>query len=327
MNIHAIIHEQIDWDGTIKSFQLKERNEIGDLWIAFPGDYDTQRNGPFHFLDHEYETYFNDKVANCRHIRISKDNFYHQGEDFIFKTEWHRITTERAHLTYYALYLPQFAVPSEIRVADPYKAGKEFTRTVFRDDEKNRFVLYIECSSNYGVFSFNLFICFHKDVAAFKEATYEDNKTVDFYKHLDPIEWVRSQEERDTVNNFFIHTTYSNHDMGDTYNVNQAGAVGPSSSANHNTFNQQMNSLPVNTNYDQLAEEFEILKKHLGPKANTAEQYAAVGAIAGAEEAAKTKDGNKIINGLSTAGKWVFDAATEIGVDLAAEVIKRSIGM
>jgi hypothetical protein len=40
MNINAIIHEQIDWYETAKSFQFKAMHSIGDLWIAFPSDYD-----------------------------------------------------------------------------------------------------------------------------------------------------------------------------------------------------------------------------------------------------------------------------------------------
>ena len=326
MNIHAIIHEQIDWDGTIKSFQFKERDEIGDLWIAFPGDYDGQRNSPFYFLDREYETNFHSKVANSRHVRIAKENFYQQDNETIFQTKWHKITTKWGETTYYALYLPEYAVPSEIKVTDPYKSAKEFTRSVFRDDEKNRFVIYIECSSRYGVFSFDLWIRFQRDQLNFGTALYQDAKTVEFYKHLN-ADWVLAEQDRGAVNNFFIQNGDLNQNMRDTYNVNQAGAVGPGSSSNNNTFNQQQNTLPENTNYNDLKEQLITLKKHLSSIANGSEQYAAIAKVAGAEEAAEKQDGNKVILMLSTAGKWVFDAAKDIGVDLAAEVIKKSMGI
>ncbi len=58
MQINSIIHDQVEWDGTIKSFQIKEKDQYGDLWIAFPEDYAEKRNGPFFFLDSEYETLF-----------------------------------------------------------------------------------------------------------------------------------------------------------------------------------------------------------------------------------------------------------------------------
>jgi len=327
VNIHAIIHEQIDWDGTIKSFQLKERDNIGDLWIAFPGDYNEPRNGPFYFLDHEYETYFQDKIASCRHIGIAPGNFYRDGEDYIFKTEWHRVPTLRNHLTYYALYLPEFAIPTEIVLGDPYSDGKEFSRTVFRDDEKNRFVIYIECSSKYGIFSFDLFSRFHRDEDGFKHADYSDKNTVGFYKHLNPFDWFQLESDKQEVNKFFIQTAQIQHQVGDTYHVNQAGAVGPGSSASNNTFNQQVNSLPENTDYGRLSEELGALKKHLRSSAESPEQFTAIATIADAEEAAKKRDGSKIMRTLASVGKWAFDAATEIGTDIAAEVIKKSMGI
>ena len=158
--------------------------------------------------------------------------------------------TLRSYLTYYALYLPEFGVPTEIRFSDPYTNGKEYSRTVFRDDEKNRFVLYIECSSKFGAFSFDTFAKFHFDKDNFKNASYQDDKTVDFYKHLDPVEFFSSERDKHAVSNFFIQAKHYNNNMGDTYNVNQAGAVGPGSSVNINTFNQQVNSLPENTDYN-----------------------------------------------------------------------------
>jgi hypothetical protein len=165
---------------------IKEKADFGDLWVAFPGDYDTEMDGPFLFLDKEYETWFQDKRANCRHVRIAAENFYRNGNDFIFRTEWHRVPTERDALTYYALYLPEYAVPTEIHFTDPYANGKEYSRTAHRDDLKKRFVLYIECTSRLGKFSFDMFVRFRHDKANFKNASYEDNKTVDFYKHFDP---------------------------------------------------------------------------------------------------------------------------------------------
>src|ERR1700744_1745858 len=121
MQINAIIHEQIEWDGSIKSFQLKEREDLGDLWVAFPGDYDDEPNGPFHFLEREYETWYNEKRASCACRRIASCNFYMEDGDYIFKTGWHRISTKEHQLTYYSLYLPEFAVPIEISFSDPFE--------------------------------------------------------------------------------------------------------------------------------------------------------------------------------------------------------------
>jgi hypothetical protein len=115
--------------------------------------------------------------------------------------------------------------------------------------------------------------------------------------------------------------------MGDIYNVEQAGAVGPGASATNNTFIQNKNTLPVDTDYQKLSEELAKLKVHLANIAKGADQWTAIGTVESAEAAAKAKDGNKVFKTLATAGKWVFDAATELGVALAAEVIKKSMGL
>ncbi|OSZ79431.1 hypothetical protein CAP35_14610 [Chitinophagaceae bacterium IBVUCB1] len=114
--------------------------------------------------------------------------------------------------------------------------------------------------------------------------------------------------------------------MGDQYNINQAGAVGPNSSANNNVFNQTNYTLPDNTNYELLSSELAKLKQELIGKATLPEHYIAIGEVANAEEATKNKDGNKVVKSLLTAGKWVLDAATNIGTNVVAEIINKQIG-
>jgi hypothetical protein len=324
MNINAIIHEQIDWDGTAKAFQLKADQSIGDLWVAFPKDYSGERNAPFYFLDKDYETAFHSKKTNCRQVKISDRNFYQSGSDTIFKTTWQRIPTERQSLTYYALYLPEFATPTEIKVTDTRDTNRQFSKNVFRDDEKNRYVVYIECRSKFGQFNFNIFCRFHFDNNDFATSTYHDPQTIEFYDHLDHWEWIVSTDEAEKVKQFF--ETNNHYHIGNQYNVNQAGAVGSNSSATDTTFNQLNNSLPGNTNYEQLAIELSELKQLLLSKASNADQYKAIGEVAQAEEAAKEKNGNKVVKSLQSAGKWVLDSAKDIGTDVLAEVIKQQIG-
>ncbi len=324
MNINAIIHEQIDWDGTAKAFQLQASQSIGDLWVAFPTDYSGERNAPFYFLDKEYESIYLSKTANCRQIKLSDKNFYQRGEDYIFETKWQRVPTERQSLTYYALYLPEYAIPTEIFVTDTRDANKQFSKNVFRDDEKSRFVIYVECTSKFGQFNFNIYCRFHFDKNIFSTSKYHDNKTVDFYAHHEEWKWLISKDEIEQVEQFFITNHF--YQMGDQYNVNQAGAVGPNSSAVNNTFNQLNNSLPADTNYEELANELKELRQALLARASNPKHYTAIGEIAQAEEAAKVKNGAKVINSLLSAGKWALDVAKEIGKDVLAEVIKKQIG-
>ena len=115
--------------------------------------------------------------------------------------------------------------------------------------------------------------------------------------------------------------------MGDqhNYNINQAAAVGPNSNASNNTFNQQNISLPNNFNYEGLLGELAILKKTLIANASTPEHFLSIAELTNAEEASKSKNGNKVIQHLTSAGKWVFDFATKVGVSLVAEILKTQV--
>jgi hypothetical protein len=325
MNINAIIHEQIDWDGTAKAFHLKADQSIGDFWIAFPTDYLGERNAPFYFLDKEYETIFQSKRANCRQKKLSNRNFYQRGDDYVFKTTWQRIPTQWQAITYYALYLPEFAIPTVIDVTDTRDTSRQFSKNVFRDDEKNRYIVYIECTSKFGQFNFDIFCRFHFDKDHFETSTYHDPKTVDFYADLDHWKWMVSKDEAEKVEQFFV--TNNHYHMRDQYNVNQAGAIGPKSAAIENTFNQQNNSLPENTDYEQLATELIELRQLLLMRASDVEHFKAISEVAQAEDAARQKNGNKVMKSLLSAGKWVLDAAKEVSTGVLAEVIKKQMGI
>jgi hypothetical protein len=325
MNINAIILEQIEWDGTAKAFQLNADQSIGDLWIAFPEDYSQKRNAPFYFLDKEYEAKYQSKLANCREIRLAPKNFYQADNEFIFKTTWQRIPTISKATTYYALYLPEFAIPTEIKVTDTRNPEKEFSKNVFRDDEKNRFVTYIECSSKFGQFNFNIFCKFHFDKTAFSTSKYVDAKTKPFYAPADHWKWMMEEDDVKEIEQIFITHNHNYTTMGDQYNVEKAGAVGPFASADNTTFNE-VQLLPDNTNYNELTKEIAELKAYLLSKATSPEHYSAIGEVAKAEEAAKSKEGNKVLKSLRAAGKWVLDGARDVATGVLAEIVKSHMG-
>ena len=80
----------------------------------------------------------------------------------------------------------------------------------------------------------------------------------------------------------------------------------------------------------KLVDEFSKLRAALLPRAHDAEHYAAIGAVASAEIAAKESQSSTIgqaLSALGTGGKWVFDVATEIGVHLAAAALKPYLGL
>lgn len=111
--------------------------------------------------------------------------------------------------------------------------------------------------------------------------------------------------------------------MGDQYNVNQAGAVGPNAHADHFTMNQ---TLPVNTDYGVLADELASLRKILLAKANGPVHYRAITEISAAEEAAKDKDGSKVLSFLKSAGSWAWEQIKEVGPGILATIVKAHFG-
>jgi hypothetical protein len=112
---------------------------------------------------------------------------------------------------------------------------------------------------------------------------------------------------------------------GHVFNV-----TGPNARVNVNSIDNSSNLISyVSQNMEALSGEFTRLRDALVSKAQTAEEYAAIGTVAQAELAAKGGDPSKIdkaLSALGAAGKWVFDTAKDIGVEIAAETLKKSLG-
>lgn len=115
--------------------------------------------------------------------------------------------------------------------------------------------------------------------------------------------------------------------MGDKYTTGQAGAVGPHSHAHDINFAQIWSQMNGQADLPQLAGELGRLRSELKRLAETPEQDAAVAEVAHAQAAAQKGDGPTMLSRLSKAGSWAFGVSTQIGVALAAEAIKRSLGM
>lgn len=205
MDTHALIIEQLEWDATLKSFTLQATPELGQMWVAFPNEYEDERPGAFHFLDDNYENLFEQKLAKCRNAKLSKDNFYNQENKFHFKTTWSNIPTKSGHLTFYSLYLPEFAIPDDIHILDTFRADKEFKKVIYKDDPKNRYIIFLECRSSVGIFNFRVHATFHKDELNFKQSTYTDINTIGFNEGEPHVAWeyLLADKQADKVTNFF----------------------------------------------------------------------------------------------------------------------------
>lgn len=121
--------------------------------------------------------------------------------------------------------------------------------------------------------------------------------------------------------------TQSNIQMGDNINIesSQVGAIGSNSTVSHNNFNQQFDSLPDNYDFEKLTSQLNELKQSLCKTAKNAEEFKALAELALASEASDKKDGKTVVQHLKAAGLWVLNAARDIGIEVAAELIKTNV--
>ena len=113
----------------------------------------------------------------------------------------------------------------------------------------------------------------------------------------------------------------------DRYEIGQAGAVGPGAHAKNMTFNQIWNKSSAGIDVQQLARELASLREALGKKATDADHFVALGSLAAAEKAAQSGDGPKALEHLKSAGVWVWDVGTKIGIGVATAAAKSALGI
>jgi hypothetical protein len=114
--------------------------------------------------------------------------------------------------------------------------------------------------------------------------------------------------------------------VGDTYNVQGAGAVGPHAVANNVTINQSWQNLS-NHDTELLARELAVLRAELKARATDAEHDLATGEVASAQIAAEKGDGPAAMAHLARVGQWALGVATSIGATVASAAIKAAMGI
>ena len=308
MMLKALIVEQLEEDGTLRSLTMQPSQRGHDLVVAFADKYDDKRSGPFHFLDDGDEHRYRDGFAGCRARKIGNQHFYQQGASFHVETSWTGIRTERNWLSYYALSLPEFGIPQRLSVTDP-RSKREYRRAVTRDDERNRYVIYLKCASSYGQFDFELSCDFVLDCNGFSrpstktQSTQKDTNLGTDWKHWLP------DDERARVLQFFLEMH-----VGDRYSAGQTGAMGPNAQASGMTFQQIWNQNAASMDLAALQEELSLLGDAMRRDSSELEHDIAIDEVAAAEVAARNGDGPSALEHLKKAGRWAWDVATKIGV-------------
>lgn len=114
--------------------------------------------------------------------------------------------------------------------------------------------------------------------------------------------------------------------MGDTYNVEAAGAVGRHAHADGTiiqkiTINQADPIDPA-----VLVQQLESLRAAMRAEASTPEHDLALGEVTHAQIAASEGDSARVSSHLKRAGAWALATATAIGAQVAAVAIAAAIG-
>jgi hypothetical protein len=322
MDVGAVIVEQLDSDGTLKTFRLQA--EYGKpLTVAFASEYDEPRSGPFHFLDRDYERAFDERFAECRSRKVSGDRLRTDLKTTIFSTSWTGIPTKSKRISYYALSLPRFSVPNNVRFFDP-RSGRDYKKVVARDDANCRFILYLECRSSYGTFDFGLEVDFETSQEKFASAEYNDETTLPWGQNSEAYERMLTTSNRTIVKNFFMKETVVRNEI----NVSGTGnIVGEKVTINNSTIKVSFLDSTQNLDLDTLALELSLLRAELRKHSETAEHDIAVAEIGKAELAARNKEKDSVLVHLKSAGKWALGFATSAGAGVAASAIKIALGM
>ena len=115
--------------------------------------------------------------------------------------------------------------------------------------------------------------------------------------------------------------------MGDKYVTGQAGAVGPGSLAIGQRYSQIWSQNEAVISLEALADDLTRLRSEIRATAESVDEDVALSDLARAEVAAREGDGPRVMAHLAQAGRWALTVAKEIGAELAAKAIERSLGM
>ena len=165
-----------------------------------------------------------------------------------------------------------------------------------------------------------------KEIGIFEEeyVDLENQDKVARYAQLLITEADRSGHYAKGVRNVFVQELY----MGDqNVNYGQAGAIGRKSTGTIANYDQVWQQTKGSVDLNALAPELTELRTALRQRAESVDQDKAIASVADAEVEAQKGNGPGVMEKLASAGKWVLDVAKEIGVKLATEALKKSMGM
>ena len=75
--VNALIIEQLEDDGVLRSFVMQHAGE--NIVVAFPDEFDGDRDGPFHFVREYDQSRFSQSFSGSRARRLGPPYFSQHG--------------------------------------------------------------------------------------------------------------------------------------------------------------------------------------------------------------------------------------------------------
>lgn len=234
MDVAALIVEQLEADGFLKRLVMRT-GARHLLTVGFPDECDESDeslSGPFFFPDEHNKVVFKQGFENSSRLKLSKASFAAVNGKYHLQLHRSGIFTFEGTQSYYALSLPELAIPEEIKVQDP-RSDMLLRKNVLRDDKRKRFVIYIECRPQHGGFDFLLKVKFRIvrvkgefDAAKgqFDTAEYHDEH-VSRYGQLPPYETFLSPGQMRSMHQFLANTIAPDESLANR-NAPSTGATG-----------------------------------------------------------------------------------------------------
>ena len=146
------------------------------------------------------------------------------------------------------------------------------------------------------------------------------------------LELLRSMESRisdlERQPNIVVKVnTGANMTDGDRYENHASQIAAQGRNASSSNTSQSMDARRIDVDASELARELDHLRTHLVNVAEQPEHYEAIANVVAARAAIEQSDEDGAVSKLKNAGMWALNAAREIGTDLAASVIAKSMGL
>ena len=131
--VNSVIIEQLEFNGTLKTVELSS-DLMGKIIISFPDEYTDKRNSPFHFQYRIHDKAVR-KLFKANGIRrLDLSNFRQSDSEFRVNIPWRNIPTKSGELSYYAISLPEYAVPVEVVMCALFSPQPERKRSIKASD-------------------------------------------------------------------------------------------------------------------------------------------------------------------------------------------------